>query len=240
MPSGSATGATGRSRGESSSTAPANCTARSPRACGWWKCSSASRCARATTHNACWPRCPKAAARCCTSASRCSRSWRSASGRKACWAWPRCPGPRCNRCITGRMQLPPSRCTAGGRAGGRGEAGQRGGRAPQRRRRGRVGRHRGRRPHRSLQPQCDPRQPGHDLHHAGVRSRKRRRAGMVARTEVRDRCRPGRWRRAVHRGRLPRPDGHRAGQRGGGPFARSGPATTSGPSACRCSARPTA
>ena len=64
MPSGSATDATGRSRGGSSSTAPANCTARLPRACGWWKRSFASRCARATTHNACWPRFPKAAARC--------------------------------------------------------------------------------------------------------------------------------------------------------------------------------
>ena len=33
-----------------------------------WKCSSASRCARATTPGACWPRCRNAAARCCTSA----------------------------------------------------------------------------------------------------------------------------------------------------------------------------
>ena len=63
-------------------------------ACGWWKCSSASRSSPAMTRGNCRRSWPPAAARSCRLAKMSFKNWRSASGPKACWAWRRRPAPR--------------------------------------------------------------------------------------------------------------------------------------------------
>ena len=123
--------------------------------------------------------CPAAAAKSSRSAGRSSRSSPSAIGPRACWAWPKCRRGRstASRC----RKIPWSPCWRASRSRATSAPSCAAPTAP-----ALVGRHRGRRRHRPLQPQCHPRQPGHDLYRAGVRGRRGGDAGLAARAGIED------------------------------------------------------
>ena len=153
--------------------------ARSAPACGWWKCSSASRSATATTRNDCWPTLPEARRR---NAARQRAGLREAGvrpagGRRArrgrnaaahaCASFGSSPAPTVPLVAVlegvekpGNVGAVLRSADAAGVSAVIVADGA----------------------NRSLQSQRDPGQLGHDLHDAGVRSHKRRGAGVAART----------------------------------------------------------
>jgi len=145
------------------------------------------------------------AARCCTSASQFFRSWRSASGRKACSAWPKCHGLRCRPlavpenaivAVLEGVEKPgnvgpcsaaptPPECRPFIMADGRTDL---------------------------YNPNAIRASLGTIFHAAGLRSHEQRCTDVAARTQVPHSRRPGGWLDSLCPGRLSRPNSHRARQ----------------------------